>query len=184
MQTKKIILVDQDGVLADYQAHQLTLWREEHPEKLWIPVEDIRDYNMDNAYPENLKDLLRSIPERKDFFFNLPVIQGGREALEEMLRCGYDVRICTSPLIAHEFCVPEKFAWVEKHLGVEWANRMILTRDKTLVHGDILIDDKPSIIGIRTPSWTHILYDQPYNRHITGQDRLTWKNYKEILEKK
>lgn len=183
MHIKKIILVDQDGVLANYQAHHLALWRLDHPEKFWIPLEAVSDHHMDNLYPDELKKVLRTIPHRKDFFRDLPVIDGGKEALEEMLACGHDVRICTSPLIAHQFCVPEKYAWVEKNLGHKWTERIIMTRDKTLVHGDILIDDKPNIVGVRTPTWKHILYDQPYNRHITGQDRLTWENYKEVLER-
>ncbi len=181
MSTKKIILVDQDGVLANYQAHHLALWRAEHPEKFWIPLEEVSDHHMDNLYPDDLKEALRTIPHRKDFFRNLPIVPGGKAALEEMLTSGHDVYICTSPLVIHQFCVPEKFAWVEEHLGTKWANRIILTRDKTLVHGDILVDDKPNIVGIRTPTWKHILYDQPYNRHIEGQQRLTWKNYKDIL---
>ena len=44
-------------------------------------------------------------------------------------------------------CVCVQYAWVEKHLGQEFVEQVILTRDKTLISGDILIDDKPDIIG-------------------------------------
>ena len=84
-------------------------------------------------------------------------------------------------LCSLEKCKPEKFAWVEEHLGSKWASRIIMTRDKTLVHGDVLIDDKPNIVGVRAPTWKHILYDQPYNQHCADQERLTWSNYKEVL---
>lgn len=40
-----------------------------------------------------------------------------------------------------------QYAWVEKHLGQEFLEQVILTRDKTLITGDILIDDKPDIQG-------------------------------------
>lgn len=36
---------------------------------------------------------------------------------------------------------------MEKHLGHEFLEQVILTRDKTLITGDILIDDKPDILG-------------------------------------
>jgi 5'-nucleotidase len=57
---------------------------------------------------------------------------------------------------------------------------VILTRDKTLVRGDILVDDKPTIAGLATPLWRHILFDQPYNRHFPTL-RLNWFTWREIL---
>jgi hypothetical protein len=37
--------------------------------------------------------------------------------------------------------------------------KIILTGDKTVVQGDILIDDKPSVTGINPkPTWDHINY--------------------------
>lgn len=92
-----------------------------------------------------------------------------------------DVRICTSPLRQFENCVAEKFLWVERHLGRAATERMVLTRDKTLVRGDLLIDDRPSINGAVPPSWRHIVYDAPYNRHVADRPRLTWANWRNVL---
>lgn len=51
----------------------------------------------------------------------------------------------------------EKLEWVKQHLGDDWVHRLILTGDKTVVKGGILIDDKPVITGsIEVPEWTHI----------------------------
>lgn len=44
-------------------------------------------------------------------------------------------------------CVFFQYAWVEKHLGRDFLEQVILTRDKTLIAGDLLIDDKPDIQG-------------------------------------
>jgi 5'-nucleotidase len=71
--------------------------------------------------------------------------------------------------------------WIRHHLGQEFAERTILTRDKTLVRGTILIDDKPSVSGVMQPEWEHVLFDQPYNRKVTNRRRLNWSNYREIL---
>lgn len=43
-----------------------------------------------------------------------------------------------------------QYAWVEKHLGYDFLEQVILTRDKTLIAGDLLIDDKPDILGENT----------------------------------
>ena len=32
-------------------------------------------------------------------------------------------------------------------MGKDWRNRMILTKDKTIIAGDLLFDDKPKITG-------------------------------------
>ncbi|WP_455003872.1 5' nucleotidase, NT5C type, partial [Cardiobacterium hominis] len=72
--------------------------------------------------------------------------------------------------------VGEKIAWVEEHLGFDWTARVMLTKDKTLVRGDILIDDKPEISGSLSPVWQHWLYDAPYNRHINTPRRIRWQD--------
>lgn len=180
MKNQRIILVDQDGVLADYQGKLLDIWRREHPEKIWVPVEELHEHDTERNYPAAYGDLLEAITLRRGFFRSLKPIAGGKEALETLLAMGHDVRICTAPKREHAYCVPEKFAWIEEHLGKKWTDRIILTRDKTLVRGDILIDDKPQVTGICKPVWEQIFYDQTYNRMHAGK-RLTWQNYKEVL---
>ncbi|KAK1794321.1 hypothetical protein P4O66_011207, partial [Electrophorus voltai] len=95
-----------------------------------------------------------------------------------------DVFICTSPIKHYKYCPYEKYAWVEKHLGPDFLEQIILTRDKTVVTGDILIDDKPDILGKTTvftftnleqvgtcveptPSWEHVLFTACHNKHLT-----------------
>lgn len=40
-----------------------------------------------------------------------------------------------------------QYAWVEKHFGQEFLEQIVLTRDKTVVSADLLIDDRPDITG-------------------------------------
>jgi len=108
-------------------------------------------------------------------------IEGSLETLREIEMLGISVFICTSPLSQYENCVVEKYRWVEKYLGKEWIGRIILTKDKTLIRGDYLIDDKPEITGSNNPVWEHVLYERPYNQKVTGKRRLTWDNWKDIL---
>lgn len=109
------------------------------------------------------------------FFLSLPPKAGALEAAQALLATGHDVRICTSPINEYRHCVGEKIAWVEHYLGREWASRVILTRDKTWVRGDILIDDKPDITGSLQPYWQHWIYDMPHNRHIDAPHRVDWE---------
>ncbi|MDO8264840.1 MAG: 5'-3'-deoxyribonucleotidase, partial [Candidatus Parcubacteria bacterium] len=59
--------------------------------------------------------------------------------------------------------------------------RIILSRDKTLIRGNFLIDDRPEIKGSSIPEWEHIIFDCSYNRNVTNKKRLTWENWREVL---
>lgn len=52
---------------------------------------------------------------------------------------------------------------MEEHLGSEFTMRVILTRDKTLVRGDVLVEDKPEIRGIPIPPGGTFCSTSPYN---------------------
>jgi 5'-nucleotidase len=175
-----IILVDQDDTIADYHGHILAIWRAEHSRKSWKHFAHHVHWRAELNYPEKYHALIHEITMRKNFFRDLPVIPGAKEALEFLLNAGHEVRIVTAPKIEHTPCVPEKYAWVEAHLGEEWVKRLMLTCDKTFVHGNILIDDKPSITGAHHPTWEHVLYDRPFNQTQSNR-RLTWTNFKEVL---
>ncbi len=80
---------------------------------------------------ERLRETVDEIYTSPGFFRELRPIAGALDA----------VRICTSPLNQYRNCVPEKYEWVERHLGAEFVGRMIVTKDKTLMHGDVLVDE-------------------------------------------
>uniref|UniRef100_A0A8C6XWD4 5',3'-nucleotidase, mitochondrial n=1 Tax=Naja naja TaxID=35670 RepID=A0A8C6XWD4_NAJNA len=101
-----------------------------------------------------------------------------------------EVFICTSPIKKYRYCPYEKFAWIEKHFGHKFLEHVILTRDKTIVSGHVLIDDRPDIIGVeRTPTWEHVLFTACHNKHLqlpASCHRLhSWADdWKAILESK
>jgi 5'-nucleotidase len=180
------ILVDMDGPLADYESSFLAIWRERFPDREWISLEDRKEFYIHRDYPRDLWDDIKQICEGVGFFLNLPVIDGAVEALNTMLSLGHKVILCTSPLSSYENCVLEKYQWVDKNLGRDWVNRIHMGKDKTIVNGDggYLIDDRPIIEGMDTPSWEHVLFDYPYNRitELSYKKRLTWENWREVLE--
>lgn len=177
-----LVLIDQDGVLADYERGFYEKWTTAFPDELVIEIADRRTFYLRQNYPVYLHEKLDAVRNAPGFFRNLPPVEGALEAVSEIVAAGYDVRICTSPIDQYENCVLEKYEWVERHLGREFTKRVILTKDKTIVHGDFLIDDKPLIEGYRQPAWRQVVFDAPYNRDSTAGIRLTdWKNWREAL---
>ncbi|KAM7091865.1 5'(3')-deoxyribonucleotidase, mitochondrial isoform 2-T2 [Ciconia maguari] len=109
-----------------------------------------------------------SIWESKNFFIELDPLPGAVEAVKQMANLAdTDVFICTSPIKNYRYCPYEKYAWVEKHFGPEFLEQIILTRDKTVVSADLLIDDRPDITGAElNPSWEHVLFTACHNKHL------------------
>lgn len=176
-----LILLDQDGVLADFEHAFLTEWKLRYPDIPAVEYTDRTSFYILENYPEALRPLATAIYTAPGFIENLPPVAGAIEAVKELMSLGIDIRICTSPLSQFENCVAEKYLWVEKHLGREATNQLILTKDKTLIHGNLLIDDKPNIQGAVRPRWKHIVFDAPYNQHITDRPRLHWGNWRNVL---
>lgn len=178
---KKIILVDMDGVLADFEAGFLKIWKRRfphHPQTL----EKRKTFRLADSLPNGLNQDIRSVLSSPGFFANLKPIPRAKEALEKMQKLGHEVLICTSPISEYENCVLGKYRWVAKNLGFDWTKKVIMTKDKTLIFGNILIDDKPEYKGMRKPAWIHALFDAPYNRHAKTKLRITWKNWEKILD--
>jgi 5'-nucleotidase len=176
-----IILIDMDDVLADFDGEFYRVWNILHPEKPITPPGARKHFYIKDESPAEYQPLISEINTSPGFIRSLPVIKGGAKAINEMKNEGHSVFICTSPLLKYHNCVKEKYEWVEAHLGTRWIEKLILTRDKTLIKSDILIDDKPEITGAAEPSWEHVLFDKPYNRHITDKKRITWGEWKETL---
>jgi len=109
----------------------------------------------------------------------------GIEAVKEMLSEGHDVFLVSAPdPNCTDLCAYEKVQWVVDQLGVEWKQRLILTRDKTLIRGDILFDDKPTVVdGLMEPIWRHVFFTQPYNKRFDDRPRIDkWQDWRRALD--
>ena len=173
-----IILVDMDNVLADTESGFIDAWKRKFPNEPFIPKRDRKSVRFSDEYP--LKKVNEVFGE-KGFFLPLALIPGGKEALEHMAESGHTVYICTVPFYDYTYCLAEKYQWIETNIGKEWTEKMVITRDKTIINGDILIDDHPSITGAAKPVWEQYIYTQPYNIHIKDKKRLTWETWQEVL---
>ncbi|KAM7067894.1 5'(3')-deoxyribonucleotidase, mitochondrial [Molossus nigricans] len=171
------VLLDLDGVLADFEGGFLRKFRARFPDLPFIALEDRRGFWLSEQYGRlqpGLSEKAISIWESENFFFDLEPLPGAVEAVKRMASLeDTNVFICTSPIKMYKYCPYEKYAWVEKHLGPGFLDHVVLTRDKTVISADLLIDDRPDITGKwpaagaePNPSWEHVLFTACHNRHV------------------
>lgn len=174
MSSSRIVLVDLDGTIADLDASVESRFRQKYPEKTWIP-------RTESEYDKSIEHETREILNEPFLFENLTPIPYAIESVKEMENCGHHVFFCTSPLRQYDPCVTEKFKWIEKHFGKQSTRRIIITKDKTIVHGNYLIDDRRQTGVNLVPTWIHIVYNQPCNQDLHGPRMFTWKDWKKLI---
>lgn len=170
MSERHIVLVDMDGVLADFDGASETFLRQNHPH---IPIAQRKNFYFRDDYTDLAHQAILNDLHTSQFFFrNLPEIPGAIEGWQRIIDLGYEPRICSSPLSSNEWCEAEKLEWVEHHLGKEACKTAVITKDKEQVDGIALIDDRPTIKHAEQASWQHVVFHRPYNEHIDTPLRL------------
>lgn len=172
-----IVLSDLDGVGAEWDGgfdrHAIS---EAYAHIQGIPLRHERKSFTfyDDVTPE-VREAILEIMNHPTFYADLEPIPGWAEAMHELEHMGHTVRIVTTPWWTNPDCTRDKLNWVAKVLGEEWRTRVVLTGDKTVIRGDVLVDDKPNIHGAVTdPTWRHVLFDQPYNREVERPRIQNW----------
>ncbi len=159
------VLIDMDNTGADFNAKLERLWRRHYPH---IPKPNFSALNhmkVQETLPnQGQAAQIKRLFLQPGFFRSLLPTPGFVEAVEGM-REYFEVSFCTAPMIGHDCpCASEKLSWIREYFGSWGEERCIIAYDKTMVQGDVLIDDNPIIEGKRPPSWKHIYYHQPCNR--------------------
>jgi 5'-nucleotidase len=173
MGSKPVILVDQDGPLAQFEARFEALWRQRHPTHPFVEWDARRTWAIEEEYDEIYHNDIFTIMDEPGFFTELPIVPGAAVGINHLdAMFPGQVFICTSPMKSNPTCASDKMGWIGHHLGQKWLKKTIITADKTVVNGDYLIDDKYNITGLMEPAWEHILFTTPINAHHTDRRRV------------
>lgn len=169
------LLLDMDGVMADFMGHIYETVRIETGRSYCHA--DTKDYWF-NDCPD--KALFLDIMNREGTYRHLGVISGAREAINR-LRGLYDVQVVTAPPKTSKTAEDEKREWLAEHFDSDFAEEAIVTRDKHLVIGRILLEDNPFID--RNANWRPVMFDQAWNREATDLPRMYGWHDLSVLER-
>lgn len=165
-----IVLVDLDGVVADWGT-SYDYWLEHYGLSEFGPYRSRSTWDLTAGMTRSQKRTHDLIMDMTGFYRDLPVIENAQAAMDE-LRAIHDVFFVSTPYRSNPGCASEKMEWVKRHFGQTMQSRTILTEDKTMVQGDILIDDKPVITGLLPPRWEHLCFGEYGYSHLTESVRV------------
>lgn len=181
---QNVVLIDMDNTLVNWDKEFARRWAEQRPDDDADMIKDRQHFELEQNFNKELMPVAVEIMSQAGFYAALEPQPGAIGAVREMSDAGLHVLFCTAPMpFQYETCVAEKYAWVRQWLGEEFLPRMIITRDKTVVKGRVLIDDKPAVKGrCDEPEWEHIVFEQPYNVGVKGRPRMkNWAEWRAVL---
>lgn len=160
-----------DGVLADVYSRFIELHALETG--TIISVNEIAGRREADVFPNVLQWV-----NRPGFFRSLPLIEGGRQGLEK-LNQAYQV-VIVSMATEYPNCLTDKQLWIEEHLPfISW-KQVVLCGDKSLIKGDLMIDDH--LKNLDFFSGETLLFSQPHNLKVNGTRHRRVNSWQEISE--
>ena len=180
-----VLGVDLDGVVADHTRRFREIVAELRgidPESLTL--ERSWDFHEWGFEADEYDRLHKQAVIEFSMIRTMAVIPGAADALWRLSDAGIWIRIITHRLYvnwAHERAVGDTAAWLDEH-KIPYLDLCFLGA-KPEVQADAYIDDAPhNIAALRELGNTVIVFDQPYNRHITGGPRAAdWDEVEGIV---
>ena len=177
--------VDLDGVCGDYTpAFRTIVARELGVPEDSLPTErswDFREWDLDRAGGfERLHAL--AVSEHR-LFATMTPIDGATDSLWRLSDTGIHIRVITHRLYVnwgHASAVADTVSWLDEN-RIPYRDICFLG-NKPDVGADVYIDDGPhNILQLRDAGYEAIVFDQPYNRHLSGPRAHSWSELEDMV---
>lgn len=143
--------------------------------KVLIDIDDTTAfYTKAHAYVLNASPQVKFPQSLLGFFANLEPDPEAIAAIE-LFRAlpGVSVYFATAPSVCNLHCYTEKAAWVERWYGRRGLENLIIALDKSMLIGDVLIDDRSTGRGQENFKGKLI--------HFGSEEYPDWKSVEEVV---
>jgi 5'(3')-deoxyribonucleotidase len=168
--------IDLDGVCYSF-VDSFRLWAEHTAGRQFGSIE-CWDFHKEWGFttPEFL-DLMESGCKAGLVFHIGSPMPGSLEGVRAIRAAGHDVVICTT---RGDYAHDATHDWLARW-GFPY-DEVIITAAKGEHNLDVLLDDGPhNIAAIREAGRRGIVFDQPWNRHVTGERVYAWPEFVEMI---
>lgn len=184
--TRPRVLLDVDGVLADFTSGLLRIVHEVTG-RSYAP-DHVTEYDFARALsltPDEREVVNRVISTRAGFCSGLDVFDGAYDGVRR-LRSVADVYVATSPWNSAPTWTHERERWLWAHFEIPHA-RVLHGSAKHLIAGDFLVDDKTSACRdwqAAHPNGVAVQWQTPHNRNDgwTGISTRSWDELCALVE--
>lgn len=183
---KLVVGIDLDAVCADHnEAFASYVSRILNVDPSELPPQTEWNYH---SWGLSDEDFLRVHPEavRSGLYLGMEPLPGVALAIRELIDKGFHIRIISHRLYVsgnHEEAISQTVEWLEDH-GI-WYDDLCMIGDKPDVDADVYIDDAPhNVLALQSrTNKPVIIFDQPYNRHVSGYRVYSWAAVVEMVER-
>lgn len=174
------ILVDMDDVLEYLCIHWVTYLNSLYGTN--VTVNDIKSWDISEAFPTIPKEKVYAPIYESNFWNNLIPMAESQYYLRKLIEEKHEVFIVTA---SNYQTLNSKMIWLFKHFPFLKWNQVIVTSNKQMIEGDVLVDDGVhNLIGGR---YHKILFNQPHNSYFNEKEHdiirvFSWEEvYKTII---
>ncbi len=170
-----LFLIDVDGVLCDFTGGCLSVLKSERILGN-ITQESFTQYDFWETLSPKQGEMLSRAINRKGFVATLNPLPQAKEAVARIRAQGHHVKFVTAPLDSSEFWMFERKEWLKFHFGAKKED-IIFAHDKSVVWGNVFIDDKDTSVLAWQKQWPTqkgFIFSQPWSKEQPGIARVDW----------
>ena len=175
---KLTVLVDADGVLENLSEEWVKCLNEKYG--TCVRYEDLREWDMTKAFPTLTKEQVIEPEQSEELYGRLKPLKDAPEYLKRLIDDGHKVYVVTAtPYKIIKAKIETVFR--KYYPFLDW-NSFIITSDKSMIRGDVLIDD--GIHNLTCGEYKKLLFTAPYNRDHNAEENGMFRvdDWKQVYE--
>ena len=179
---RPIVLLDMDDVITNCLRSAVKNYNEEN--KTDFNYKDCNTWNLEEFLGVDTEVVLNLFRD-PGFFENLTPKKGSIGAINKLIKSTlYDIYIITATSDDDGSELMEKIRWFKKYIPNFNTKRIISCRDKYIIRGDVLVDDKVENLDNCSPFMQCVLMDSPTNQDCDKYIRIrSLKSLPDLLER-